>query len=273
VQAPGEIYGRSPAMEVLPAIKTLNEEKKTMLRTGHKKVDPVMLVHDDGILDTLSARPGAVVSGGVNADGRQLVHTLPVGDLQAGHELMQLEMTAINDAFLVTLFQILVETPQMTATEVLERAREKGMLLSPTAGRQQSEYQGPLIERELDVLAQQGMLPPMPPALRELGGEYQVEYTSPLARAQRAEEASGFMRWTETLLNVAAQTQDPSALDHVDFDVAAPELADIMAVPIRWVRPMDAIKAIREGRQQQAETQQMIEAAPAAASMMKGAQK
>ena len=35
----------------------------------------------------------------------------------------------INDAFLVTLFQILTETPEMTATEVIERTREKGALL------------------------------------------------------------------------------------------------------------------------------------------------
>ena len=42
-QAPGEVYGRSPAMDVLPAIKTLNEEKKTLLKQGHRAVDPVLL--------------------------------------------------------------------------------------------------------------------------------------------------------------------------------------------------------------------------------------
>jgi hypothetical protein len=48
-QAPGEIYGRSPAMLALPAIKVLNEEKKTVLKQGHRAVDPVLLAHDDGI--------------------------------------------------------------------------------------------------------------------------------------------------------------------------------------------------------------------------------
>lgn len=43
---------------------------------------------------------------------------------------------------LVTLFQILTETPQMTAAEVVERTNEKGILLAPTVGRQQSEYLG-----------------------------------------------------------------------------------------------------------------------------------
>lgn len=272
VQAPGEVYGRSPAMEVLPAIKTLNEQKKTMLRAGHKALDPTLLTHDDGVVDTFSLRPGAINTGGVNAQGRALVHALPVGDLQAGDKMMNMEMVAINDAFLVTLFQILVENPQMTATEVIERTREKGMLLSPTMGRQQSEAQGPQIERELDLLSQQGLLPPLPPALIEAGGEFKVEYDSPLSRAQRAEEASGYMRWAETGLKFSLETQDPSAVDWINVDEAMPNLADIMAVPVSWVRSPDQVAAIRERRQKQIETQQAIDAAPAAASLAKNAQ-
>jgi hypothetical protein len=52
VTLPGENYGRSPAMDVLPAIKTLNEEKKTILKQGHRIVDPVLLAYDDGVLDS-----------------------------------------------------------------------------------------------------------------------------------------------------------------------------------------------------------------------------
>ena len=46
----------------------------------------------------------------------------------------------------------------MTATEVLERAREKGALLAPTMGRQQSEALGPMIEREIDILVECGLM-------------------------------------------------------------------------------------------------------------------
>ncbi len=139
VTTPGELYGRSPAMMALPTIRSLNEMKKTMLKQGHRSVDPVLLAHDDGVADNFSLRPGAINAGGVNADGRPLVHALPVGNLAIGDKLMEAEKLVINDFFLVTLFQILVDTPQMTATEVVERAREKGALLSPTMGRQQSE--------------------------------------------------------------------------------------------------------------------------------------
>ena len=272
VTGPGEIYGRSPAMFVLPSIKVLNEQKKTLLTQGHRAVAPVLLSHDDGIMDTFSMRPGAVNPGGVTAEGRPLIHALPVGNLAAGQELMDMERQVINDGFLVSLFQILVDTPAMTATEVLERAREKGALLSPTMGRQQSEMLGPMIEREVDVLMKQGLLPPMPDALIEARGEFDIEYDSPLSRSQRAEEASGWLRTLEAAIAYANTTQDLSVLDQFDTDVIYQQLAEINAVPPSWMRAPDAVQALREGRAQQQQTQQMIEAAPAAAGVMKALQ-
>lgn len=272
VKVPGETYGRSPAMEVLPAIKVLNEQKKTVLKQGHRVVDPVLLAHDDGVIDTFSLKPGAINAGGVSADGRALVQALPTGNLAIAQEMMDAERAVINDAFLITLFQILVDSPQMTATEVLERAREKGMLLSPTMGRQQSELLGPMIEREVDLLVQQRLLPPMPPALVEAQGEYEIEYDSPLSRAQRAEEAAGFSRLLDLTLNVVKFTEDRAALDHFNWDTIIPEVADTQAVPARWMRSIEEIQAIREQRAEQAEAQMAIEAAPAAAAMVKAVQ-
>jgi hypothetical protein len=269
VVAPGETYGRSPGMMALPTIKVLNEQKKTLLKQGHRTVDPVLLAHDDGVVDAFSLRPGAVNYGGVTAEGRPLVHALPTGNLALGQEMMDAEVRTINDFFLVTLFQILIETPTMTATEVLERAREKGALLSPTMGRQQSEALGPMIEREIDVLVQQKLLPPMPQAVLETQGRYTVQYDSPLSRMARAEEAAGFMRSLETALRMVEVTQDPAPLDHYDMDAIMPDLMDIYAMPVRWRRSLDQVEQIRQGRQQQQQTQQMIEAAPAAASVMK----
>lgn len=268
-QNPSEVYGRAPAMDVLPAIKTLNEEKKTLLKQGHRAVDPILLAHDDGVLDSFSMLPGRINYGGVSADGRPLVHALPVGNVAVGKDMMDDERRVINDAFLVNLFQILVESPQMSATEVLERTREKGILLAPTIGRQQSEYLGTMIEREIDVLTSQRLLPPMPPALLEAGGEYRVEYDSPLSRAQRAEEASGLMRTIETALNVVNISQNPEPLDHFDWDVIMPEIAAIQGVPAKWMRATEQVQAIRQGRQQQAQAQTMIQAAPGAAALVK----
>lgn len=267
-QAPGEIYARGPAMTILPTIKTLNAEKRDFLTQGHRAVSPVLLTTDDGIVD-FSMRPGALNKGGFSADGRPLVGTLPIGDIQISKEMMDDERVIIQDAFLVNLFQILQENPSMTATQVIEIVNQKGILLAPTVGRQQSEYLGPTIDRELDVLAAAGMLPPMPPVLEEAQGEYNVVYTSPMSRAMRAQEVAGFGRTMEIVTGIVNITQDPSPLDNFNMDVASRETADIQAVPETWMASPDEVQAKREQRQQQMDQQAEIQAAPAAAAMMK----
>lgn len=270
ITIPGETYGRSPAMQVLPAIKTLNEQERTVLKQGHRIVDPILLAYDDGVLDSFSMKPGAMNYGGVSAEGRALIHALPTGNLSVSRDMMNDKRQVINDAFLVTLFQILVETPQMTATEVMERAREKAALLAPIMGRQQSEALGPMIEREVSILAAQGLLPELTPAMIEAGENgYRIEYDSPLSRMQKSESAAGGLRMFQYAAEIAAQTQDPSGLDWFDVDSMIPALADAQAMPASWMRGAEAVQQIREGRQQQQAQQQMLEAAPSMASMIK----
>lgn len=266
--APGEVYGRSPGMSVLPSIKVLNEQKATILKQGHRALDPVLLAHDDGVLDSFSMKPGALNYGGVNADGRLLVQALPTGSLAVGRDMMEDERASINDAFLITLFQILVDSPAMTATEVMERAREKGALLAPTIGQQQSEYLGPMIDREIDLLSSQGRLPPMPQLLREMKAEYQVQYDSPMSRAQRSEEGAGALRTMQWASEIANSTQDAAILDWFNYDEMMPEIADINAMPARWINDKNVVAQKRKQRAEQQEAQMAIQAAPALASMV-----
>lgn len=268
----GDPYGYSPAVAVLSALGGASQIKKVYLKQGQKAVDPVLLAYDDGVVNgDVDMRPGAVNYGGVDKQGRPLIQPLRTGDFRVAETLLQDERSDIEDSFFVTLFQILNETPEMTATEVMERVAEKASLLSPTMGRLQSEFLGPCIEREIDLLDEMGMLPEMPPELVEARGEYEVMYTSPLAKGQYAEEVSGFMRSVEMALNVAQATQDMSQLDHFNFDVAIPEIADNMSVPARWMANVDTIKEKREGRAEQAQQSELLQAAPALASAAKTA--
>lgn len=270
-QVSGEVYGRGPAQWVLPAIKVLNEQKKTVLKQGHRIVDPVLLSHDDGTLGSFSMKAGALNPGGVSKEGRLLVQPLPTGNIAIGDKLMDIEKAIIHDAFLITLFQILIDTPQMTATEVLERAREKGMLLAPTAGRLQAEFLGPLIEREIDLLARQGLMPRIPPILLQAEAEYRIEYDSPMSRMQRAEKAAGFMRALGSASEYAKMTGDVEPLDFFNFDVAMPAILDINGAPTAWTRSEEEVAVRREGRAQAQQQQQTIDAAPAMASVAKTA--
>ena len=272
VTAPDEVYGRSPAMAALPDIKMLNEMSKTDIRAVHKLIDPPILLHDDGILGggsmTVNMRPGGLNVGGVDRNGRQMIQPFGTGArVDIADTKMDQRRQAIDDAFLVTLFQILVETPRMTATEALIRAQEKGMLLTPTMGRQQSEALGPLIERELDLLAFHRVLPPMPQALIEAGGEYEIVYDSPMSRMQRAEELVGVQRTME-LLAPFAQI-DPTVLDIFDRDELARLTAEVSGVPTPVLRSPEALKQLRADRAAQEQEAMMMQAAQPLAGAMK----
>lgn len=272
ITAPGELYGRSPAMQCLTNIKVLNEQKKTILKQGHRTVDPVLLTHDDGVLDSFSMKPGAMNSGAMTADGKRLVDVLPTGNLAVGDKMMQMERDEISAAFLTDLFAIFMERPQMTATEIVELAREKGVLFSPIMGRQEAEFLSVMIEREMDLANQQMLLPPMPPELIEAKGEYKIVFDNPLSRAQKAEQASGLMRTVGWASEMAAQSQDPTPLDHFEWDVIIPELSNINGVPAKWMKTPEALAALRQGRQQAVETQQVIDAGPTIAAIQKNNQ-
>jgi hypothetical protein len=261
ITTPGETYGRGPAMLVLPDIKMLNEMKKTIIRSAHLAVSPPLLMQEDGALQAFDLRPNALNFGGVDERGQQLVHPLKTGaDHRLGLELLEMQQQVINDAFLVTLFQILVDQPNMTATEAMLRAQEKGALLAPTMGRQQSEMLGPLIERELDILAHAGMLPEMPPELLEIGGDVEIEYVSPLNRAQRAEDGVAILRTFEAIAPMAQI--DPSVLLAFDTTKAARELASINGLPANILRSDDEIEELQAQQAEQAAAAQMVAAAP-----------
>lgn len=274
VTAPDEIYGRSPAMMALPDIKMLNEMSKTDIRAVHKLVDPPILLHDDGVLGggamRVNLRPGGLNYGGVNRDGKMLMQPFTTGArVDIAESKMDQKRQSIDDAFLVTLFQILVETPRMTATEALIRAQEKGMLLTPTMGRQQSEAIGPLIEREIDLLMRHRVLPPLPPVMIEAGGEYEIVYDSPLSRMQRAEELVGVQRTMELLAPFAQL--DPTVLDVFDKDELARLTAEVSGVPTPVIRSPQAVMEIRQQRAQQEQAAQMMAAAQPVAGAMKDA--
>lgn len=266
-----EKYGRSPAMDMLPTMKTLNQEKKDLLKQAHRVIDPIYLVHDDGVLNTMNARPGTVIPGGVTPDGRPLVHTLPTGNVQVTPEIMKDDRDSIKDAFLVSLFQILVETPEMTATEVIQRTKEKGILIAPTIGRQES-YLSKVINREIDVLNQQGKLPKMPNVLKEAKGQYKIRYESPLAKMRQSEEAAGIMQLLQTFTQITQNTQDPTPMYYFNWEKIAPKLAEIQGVPPDWIHSTEEVEAKKKAAAHQQDIQNAIQAGPAVAQLAKASQ-
>lgn len=271
---PMEKYGRGPASLVLPAILTTQQMQQTFLRSGHKVTDPPLLVHNEGVIGTGSQKvrlvPGGLNYGAVNSQGQPLIVPLQTGarlDLTEG--MLEKEREVINEAFLVRLFQILVDNPQMTATEVLLRAQEKGQLIAPAIGRQQSEMLGPQIQREVSILARLGVLPPLPSALQEAAGEYEIEYESDAVRFQRSSELAGADRTVERALAMAQF--DPTAVDVIKADEVVRLSAEVEGAPNKLLRTPEEVAERQQAREQIQQAQTALEAGESGARIAKDA--
>ena len=108
------------------------------------------------------------------------------------------------------------------------------------------------------------LLPEAPPDLAS--DRIEIEYVSPLAKAQKQSEVQGVVRMIEMMQPIASL--DPAALDHIDTDGLARHVINVLGVPASVVRGGFEVQMIREQRaqqqQQQAAMQQEMAAAEAA---------
>lgn len=188
-KASGEVYGRGPGMATLPDVKMLQQMAKTVIKAAQKVVDPPLQLEDDSVI-----LPVRTIPGGLNyrRAGSEPITPLSTGaQIPIGLDMMQDVRLRIREGFFLDQLQ-LRQGPQMTATEVLQRTEEKLRLLGPVMGRMQSELLSPLINRVFGILGRQDKLPPLPEMLE--GGNYTIEFVSPLARAQRQVEANSLLR-------------------------------------------------------------------------------
>jgi hypothetical protein len=249
----GESYARSAAMECWSAILTLNEEKKTVLRAGQIEVAPPLLLTDEGPLSAFNMRSHALNYGALAADGTALVAPLKTGtNVPLGMELMQLEKADIDDSFLTSLWNMIVNENVETAAQVFELARMRAVNLAPIMGRMDAEDIGPMIHRELGIAARAGLLPPMPQRLMQMGGGYRPVNTSPLAKMMRAQDGLAIVRTFEVAPTAIAI--DKKAANVLRVPEMLREVAEIQGVPAKFVRGLDEMKKISD--KQDADEQQ-----------------
>ena len=252
LKASHEIYGRSPAMTALPDVKMLNEMSKTTIKAAQKQVDPPLLVPDDGFL-----LPVRTVPGGLNfyrSGTRDRIEPLNIGaNNPLGLNMEEQRRDSIRNAFYVNQLQ-LQQGPQMTATEVVQRNEEKMRLLGPVLGRLQSELLKPLIDRVFAILLRNNMLPEAPEFLS--GRDIEIEYVSPLAKAQKSSELQSIMRAIEILGSLANVAP---VFDYVNFDNLVKHLADIVGMPQKLLKSQNQVNSERQQAQEQAQQQQQMQ--------------
>jgi hypothetical protein len=170
---------------------------------------------------------------------------------------MEVRRAGVKETLYVNLFQILIKNPEMTATEAMIRANEKGELLGPAGGKIQSAL-STMADRELGIYARMGVFRPTsplapPPSIA--GKSIGVRMTSPLDRLRRANEGVG----TTQLLNIALPMAKakPEILDNFDLDKTLRILREIFGAPAEVIVPESIMQ---EKRDQTVRMQQMVQA-------------
>lgn len=190
MKAPGEVYGRSPVMKALPDIKTANKVVELILKNASISVTGIWQADDDGILNPANIKlvPGAIIPKAVGSKG--LTPLEAPGKFDVSQLILENLQNRINHALLADRLSQ-VDTPRMTATEVLERSAEMARILGASFGRLQCELLTPLLKRAFYILRRRGDVMNF-----DLDGKIiDLQYKSPLALLQARQDVSNISEW------------------------------------------------------------------------------
>lgn len=246
-----DVYGRSPAMDVLPDCRMLQQMARTSLKSIHKSVDPPMSVSAGLRSVGLDLTPGGVnfvdsLPGQAPQAAVPLLQVRP--DIQAARVAIQDVQNQIRMGLYNDLFRMLLgsDRRQITATEVDAREEEKMILIGPVLERLHDELFIPLIDRTFNLMARLDMLPPAPPELTGQG--VKVEFVSLLAQAQKIVSTGAVSQY----VGFVGQTAQawPEALDAVDIDAVATRYGEYLGVESSIIRSMEERDRLRQRRAQ-----------------------
>lgn len=254
-RAPGTVYGYGPGSDTLPDLRMLQEMRKTVIRAAQKVVDPPLGILDNGVIhpDSIALYPGAL--NWLREQGA-IAPIVAGGEIALGEDLAESLKLRIRESFFVDQLQ-LNQGPQMTATEVQSRVEEKMRLLGPIVGNATTEFLSPLIRRCYGLLAGMGKFPEPPVVLQETSVQFDIVYTSPIAKAQEQITAGNFERALQILTPLFAV--DPSSFDNIDADEVIRDTFRLYALPPAYLRDEDELAAQREAQAQAAQQAQEAE--------------
>lgn len=249
-------YGGSPCHDVLPDIKMLQQQERSGIKGFHKSVDPP-IISPTAYRGRLRINPGDITY----ADGPDAAQLKPLYEREPRLDWLEQRIARcvaqIREGLYSDLFLMIMEKPNMTATEVAERQESKLIQLGPVIERQFHELLDPIIDRTFAIMLRAGRIPPPP---RELEGEtLKVEYISLLAQAQKLVNTRSLDAELSHVERVAAL--QPSAIDVFDGEQSIREYAEAVGTAPKIMRTEDEIQKIRQARaSQEQEAQKRLDA-------------
>ena len=256
----GDVYGVSPGMEALPALRELQ------LQTKRRNEAIDLMVHPEKVVPPhlrLTGQPRSVVTGnGVLRDNVFVPYQMPYQAVDAIEQSADKCKTQINSLSYADLFNAITNMQGIqprNIEEIASRNEEKLIQLGPVIERVSTEKLSPGVDRTFGIMERGRLLPPAPDALRE--ADVDVEFVSILTQMQRMVGIGQIERTVSFVGNLAGSF--PDAADKLDIDQAIDEYADRAGTPSNIVRSTADAAKLRDGRAAQMQQAQMAETLPA----------
>jgi Bacteriophage head to tail connecting protein len=252
--AGSDIWGKSPAYDMMPGIKSLQQMKWDILTAGAKKSNPSLFVPGSMRNQEINLGPGMVTFGAGTPD--ESITPLYKGvnfDTSDIKEMYELEAETISKGFYNDLFLAISSVDKdMTAFETAQRHTEALLQLGPALWRVSEEMLKPLVETSFYCVAKHGGLPPAPVELQ--GADLQVKFVPLLIQALGMVDVNAADQFVMRLGEVAKLK--PEVLDTFDADEYALRVSDGLGVDPKLVISGKQLALIRQQKQIQAQKMQ-----------------
>ena len=264
-----EIYGYSPAADAMVEIKKSHQLAKTLLSAAQMAVSPPLNIPEHMRGQTRIEPDGLnyFERGGEKASAIHTGMNYPIA-IDREEKIQRI----IEDAYRVEFFLVLARAErEMTATEIMERAAEKAVLLGPQQDRLYIDGLVPANENVHSIADAAGRLPEPPQILVDAVEEasakglpqirLNLKLIGPLAQARRR---STDLQPVKTGLNelAMASTVFPKVLDRVDPDRLAERILDSTNFPQDVMRTDEELRELREQQERElaeAKAQQQLQ--------------
>jgi len=258
----GMKYPISPAIKAINDVKLLHKTEDTRLTLAQMSAkQPVALPETMRTASEIFGKDGYLRPGALLYYDKAAGEGTPAAVNIGGNYPITLDITQqmaenIKDWFFVDFFLMLQRqnVGQMTATAVQALQGEKAAVMTNMIVNLKKALQV-VVQRTYDIMARQGRIPELPPALLRGGEGYRMKFTfaSVLSQIQqsalRFQGAVQFMPMAKAVAQLG-QVYAPAldALDRFDFDVILQNEARAASMPETAIREDEDVQAMQAQR-------------------------
>ena len=259
----GEVYGRSPAMSAIPALRALNMATFQYIENMRASGKPVAFV-PTSMADDVDLDPGAVNPYN-SADG-QVILWSKAGDISGTLNFIERLKSDIGEIFYNDVFQYLEDRKNMTATEAQLRYDEMIQGISPVLANLQNDLFKRFINRIVVFLCECGKIE-VPARFIDKNGNkklplFDVVYTSRLDTKIKGVQNADILNFLSMIGQVSqVVASNPQIAARVDLDKACELIAKNCNVAgFELLLPQDVVGENLNAQAQQAQQDKLAQA-------------